>query len=163
MKTLVIYYSQACGNTRRIAEMIHQVIPSDITEIETVQPYEGSYEEIVEQGKHEVENGTMPAIKPLSVKIEDYDRIILGTPTWWYTMAPAVRTFLDVYDLSDKEVVLLQTHGGWQGHAFKDMKAIIKGNVSDEFAVQFDDTGGDELVTDIAVIRKWINTLSKGE
>ena len=89
--------------------------------------------------------------------------VILGIPTWWYTMAPAVRTLLDVYNLSDKEVVLLQTHGGWLGHTFKDMKARIKGDVTDEFAVQFDDTGGDELITDIAVIRKWINTLSKGE
>ena len=159
MKTLIIYYSQAMGNTKRIAEMIHSKVDSEIAEIETVKPYEGSYEEIVEQGQREVENGTMPAIRPLSVNTEDYDRIILGTPTWWYTMTPAVRTFLDVYDLSGKEVVLFQTHGGWAGHTIKDMKMLIKGNVVSEYAIQFDSTGGDELVTYIAEIEEWIRGL----
>ena len=159
MKTLIIYYSQARGNTKRIAEMIHSKLDSDIAEIETVKPYEGSYEQIVEQGQSEVENGIVPAIRPLSVNIADYDRIILGTPTWWYTMAPAVRAFLDVYDLSGKEVVLFQTHGGWAGHTIKDMKMLIKGNVVSEYAIQFDSTGGDELVTDIAEIEEWIRGL----
>ena len=159
MKTLIIYYSQARGNTKRIAEMIHSKVESDIADIETVKPYEGSYEQIVEQGQSEVENGIMPAIRPLSVNIADYDRIILGTPTWWYTMAPAVRTFLDVYDLSGKEVVLFQTHGGWAGHTIKDMKMLIKGNVVSEYAIQFDSTGGDELVTDITEIEEWIRGL----
>ena len=159
MKTLIIYYSQARGNTKRIAEMIHSKLDSDIAEIETVKPYEGSYEQIVEQGQSEVENGIMPAIRTLSVNIADYDRIILGTPTWWYTMAPAVRTFLDAYDLSGKEVVLFQTHGGWAGHTIKDMKKLIKGNVVSEYAIQFDSTGGDELVTDIAEIEEWIRGL----
>ena len=139
--------------------MIHSEAESDIAEIETVKPYEDSYEEIVEQGQREVENGTMPAIKPLFKKISDYDRIILGTPTWWYTMAPAVRTFLDVYDLSGKEVVIFQTHGGWTGHTLKDMKELISGNVRSEYAVQFDSTGGDVLVTNIADIEKWIREL----
>ena len=74
-------------------------------------------------------------------------------------MAPAVRTFLDVYDLSGKEVVLFQTHGGWAGHTIKDMKMLIKGNVVSEYAIQFDSTGGDELVTDIAEIEEWIREL----
>ena len=159
MKTLIIYYSQARGNTKRIAEMIHSKVESDIADIETFKPYEGSYEQIVEQGQREVENGIMPAIRPLSVNIADYGCIILGTPTWWYTMAPAVRTFLDVYDLSGKEVVLFQTHGGWAGHTIKDMKMLIKGNVVSEYAIQFDSTGGDELVTDIAEIEEWIRGL----
>ena len=73
-------------------------------------------------------------------------------------MAPAVRTFLDAYDLSGKEVVLFQTHG-WAGHTIKDMKMLIKGNVVSEYAIQFDSTGGDELVTDIAEIEDWIRGL----
>lgn len=101
----------------------------------------------------------MPAIRPLLAEIHKYDRIILGTPTWWYTMAPAVRTFLDIYDFSDKEIILFQTHGGWAGHVIKDMKALIKGNVTSQFDVQFDSKGGDRLITDIADIEKWIRSL----
>lgn len=36
----------------------------------------------------------MPQIDPLSADISDYDVIAIGTPTWWYTMAPVVLTFL---------------------------------------------------------------------
>ena len=58
-----------------------------------------------------------------------------------------------------RSVVLFQTHGGWTGHTLKDMKELISGNVRSEYAVQFDSTGGDVLVTDIADIEKWIREL----
>lgn len=159
MKTLIIYYSQARGNTRRIAEMIQKSAGADIIEIETVTPYTGSYEDIVNQGQEEVNAGFMPEIKPLSTDLSNYERIILGTPTWWYTMAPAVKTFLSNNNLSGKTVILFQTHGGWSGHVFNDMKSMIKGKVSGEFAVQFDSTGGDELITPIVEIEKWIGSV----
>ncbi|MDE6092418.1 MAG: NAD(P)H-dependent oxidoreductase [Ruminococcus sp.] len=160
MKTLVIYYSQAMGNTRRIAEMIHKEINCDIAEIDTVIPYTGSYEEIVEQGQDEVNSGFMPDIQPLDIHIDDYDRIILGTPTWWYTMTPAMKTFLQNNNLFGKNVYIFQTHGGWQGHVFEDMKKMIHGNISGEFAVQFDSTGGDELITPVSEIEKWILSMN---
>ena len=47
MKKLIVYYSQARGNTRRIAKMIQQATGADLEEIETVTPYTGSYDEIV--------------------------------------------------------------------------------------------------------------------
>lgn len=160
MKTLVIYYSQARGNTRRIAEMIQKSVGADIAEIETVTPYTGSYEDIVNQGQEEVNAGFMPEIKPLSADLSNYDRIILGTPTWWYTMAPAVKTFLSSNDLFGKAVVIFQTHGGWPGHVLDDMKSMIHGNVTEAFAVQFDSTGGDELITPITEIEKWIGSVA---
>lgn len=160
MKTLILYYSQARGNTRRIAEMLQKSIGADIAEIETVKPYTGSYEDIVNQGQEEVNAGFMPEIKPLLVKPKDYDRIILGTPTWWYTMASAVKTFLSKNDLSGKTVILFQTHGGWPGHVFKDMRSMIQGKVTGEFAVQFDSTGGDELVTPVSEIEAWIGSVT---
>lgn len=160
MKTLVLYYSQARGNTRRIAEMIQKTVGADIAEIETASQYTGSYDDIVNQGQEEVNFGFMPEIKPLSVNTADYDRIILGTPTWWYTMAPAVKAFLTQYDLSGKNVILFQTHGGWEGHVLSDMKSMIKGNVTGEFSVQFDSTGGSQLVTPVSEIEEWIGSIA---
>ena len=160
MKTLIIYYSQSMGNTRRIAKMIQKSVGGDIAKIETVMPYTGSYEDIVEQGQEEVNSGFMPEIKPLSVNPDDYDKIILGTPTWWYTMAPAMKSFLNRNNLFGKTVLLFQTHGGWQGHVFEDMKAMIQGNITGEFAVQFDSTGGDELITSISEIEQWIGSVA---
>lgn len=160
MKTLIVYYSQAMGNTRRIVNMIKEKIDADITEIDTVEPYTGSYHEITVQGQDEVNAGYKPEIKQLDKNVRDYERIIVATPTWWYTMAPAVLTFLTQTDLSGKDVIFVQTHGGWPGHCIKDMSNLCKdSNIVSSYAVQFDSQGGDTLVTSIEEIEKWIDTL----
>ena len=99
-KMLVVYYSWSNGNTKRIAEQLTNGTGADIARIETTEPYSGSHEDVVEQGKREVEAGFMPQINPISVNLADYDVIAIGTPTWWYTMAPAVLTFLPTNDFT---------------------------------------------------------------
>ena len=84
-RMLIVYYSVSNGNTRRIAEQMQQATGADIAEIRTVQPYTGSYQDIVDQGQREVERGYKPEIRPLAVDLADYDVIAVGTPTWWYT------------------------------------------------------------------------------
>ena len=160
MNTLIVYYSQACGNTKRIAEMIHEEKGYDICRIDTEIPYTGTYQEIVDQGQEEVNRGYKPVLKPLEASLGDYDRYIVMTPTWWYTMAPAVLTFLSENDFTGKIIIPVQTHGGWPGHAIKDMERAAKdGDFKDSFAVQFDSTGGDELVTKEDEILEWIRKL----
>lgn len=88
-KMLVVYYSWSNGNTKKIAEQLANKTGADIARIETAEPYRGSHEEVVKQGKREVETGFTPQINPLSVNLADYDVLAIGTPTWWYTMAPA--------------------------------------------------------------------------
>ena len=92
-KMLVVYYSWSNGNTKRIAEQLTNGTGADIARIDTAEPYSGCHEDVVELGKREVEAGFMPQINPISVNLADYDVIAIGTPTWWYTMAPAVLTF----------------------------------------------------------------------
>ena len=111
-KTLVVYYSQSRGNTKKIAQEIASTLGADLAAIDTVQPYNCSYDELVYGlSKTETQNKVCPPIKPLDKDPAYYDRILLGTPTWWYTMAPAVRTFLTETDLTGKELVLFATHG----------------------------------------------------
>ncbi|MBR1737885.1 MAG: NAD(P)H-dependent oxidoreductase [Firmicutes bacterium] len=159
MKTLVVYYSQARGNTKRIAEMIQKAHNADIAQINTVKPYTGSYDDIVNQGQEEVTSGFMPEIKPLSADISAYENIVVCTPTWWYTMAPAVKTFLTENDLKGKKIAAVQTHGGWPGHVFADVKKLCKTRTMKTLSVQFDSTGGDKLVTDMAELEKEISEL----
>ena len=118
--------------------------------------------QVVEQGQREVEAGFMPQIKPLSVSIADYDVIAIGTPTWWYTMAPAVLTFLHQRDFTGKTVIPFMTNGGWPGHVIKDMEAECKGaKFAHEMKIQFDSTGGDRLETPERVITKWVADVKK--
>ena len=121
-KILIVYYSWSNGNTEKIAQMLQKATGADLAKIETFKPYEGSYQDVVDQGKREADSGFQPEIKPLPYSAVDYDVIAVGTPTWWYTMAPAVLTYLNSQDWNGKIVVPFMTNAGWPGHVIRDMK-----------------------------------------
>ena len=106
----------------------------------------------------------MPQINPISVNLADYDVIAIGTPTWWYTMAPAVLTFLTTNDFTGKTVIPFMTNGGWPGHVIKDMKDKCKGAAfALEMQIQFDSMGKDHLETSEDVITEWIGQIKTGD
>ncbi len=123
MKTLVVYYSYS-GNTKYIVEQIAQCLNADIISLEPVIPYSSDYDTVVAQGQEEVGRNYMPELKPISLDIANYDRIIIGTPTWWYKMASPVLTFLSQNDFSNKNIALFMTNAGWPGTVIKDMKEL---------------------------------------
>lgn len=156
MKTLVLYYSYG-GNTKRIAKLIQNKLNCDILEIETIVPYTGNYNSIVEQGQREVNSGYMPEIKTMDIDINSYDKIILGSPVWWYTFAPAMKTFLYQNDLSSKNIYPFATNGGWIGHTFSDFEKECKGaNVHHGLNVRFEE---DKLITSEKNISDWLNSI----
>lgn len=161
-KMAVIYYSWSNGNTKRIAERLSKGTGADLIRIDTAKPYEGSCEDVVAQGKREVNEGYKPQIKPVDVDLSQYDVIAVGTPTWWYTMAPAVHTFLDQTDFTGKTVIPFMTNGGWPGHVIKDMKKVCKGASSAcEMEIKFDSSGGDHLETPEKDIDAWVGQVRK--
>ena len=161
-RVLTVYYSWSNGNTERIAKMLQKEIGGDIVRIDTITPYEGSYDDVVNQGQEEVQRGYEPEIKPLGVNISDYDVIAVGTPTWWYTMAPAVLTFLHTESFADKTVIPFMTNAGWPGNVIKDMKTACKGaDIKYEMEIQFDSTGGSRLETPMEDITKWMQNVKQ--
>lgn len=158
MNGIVIYYSYG-GNTRRVAEEIRNKLNLDIVELETVKPYTGSYNEVVDQGQREVNRGFMPKIKPVKIDFSQYDVVILGSPVWWYTFAPAMKTFLNSADLSGKKVYPFATNGGWIGHTWKDFeKACTGARVLPGLNVRFNE---DKQLTPKEDIEKWIQHIEK--
>ena len=159
-KMLIVYYSWSNGNTEKIAQMLQKATGADIAKIETAKPYEGSYQDVVDQGKREADSGFRPEIKPLPYSAADYDVIAVGTPTWWYTMAPAVLTYLYSQDWNGKTVVPFMTNAGRPGHVIKDMKKACKGAMSAfDLQVKFDADGGSRMETPENEIQKWIESV----
>ncbi|WP_432630985.1 flavodoxin [Brotaphodocola sp.] len=159
-KMLIVYYSWSNGNTERIAKELQSVTGGDLLKIDTAVPYSGSYNDVVRQGQEEVNRGYEPELKPLEKNPADYDVIAVGTPTWWYTMAPAVLTFLHSQNWKGKVVVPFMTNGGWPGHVIRDMKTACPGaEVTCELQVQFDSNGGDKLETPKQKIEKWAQSV----
>ena len=161
-KLLIVYYSWSNGNTRKIAQQLQKSTDADIAEIETAKPYAGSYQDVVNQGKREVDSGYQPDIKPLRYNIADYDVIAIGTPMWWYTMAPAVLTYLKSQDWGGKTIIPFMTNGGWPGHVISDMQKACKGAKSAcEMQVQFDSNGGNHMETSLKMVEKWIESVKR--
>lgn len=164
MKTLIVYFSFTAGNTKSIAEKIQKEIGGDIVRLETVKPYPKDYETAVSQGQREVERGYKPELKPLGVNLKDYNRIIVGSPTWWYKMAPAVLSFLSSNDFSGKVVIPFMTNAGWPGTVIKDMTAEAKrhgATVSNahEFRFSSNSVHYDKMETPESELTQWINQL----
>ena len=93
-KTLIVYFSYSHGNTKSIAEKLQKVLGADIVRLEPVTPYSHDYKKVEKQGQEEVEQQFKPKLKALGLNLKNYDRIIIGTPTWWYKMAPVVLSFM---------------------------------------------------------------------
>lgn len=159
-KLLIVYYSWSNGNTERIAKKLQSVAGGDLLRIDTAVPYSGSYNDVVDQGQREVNQGYEPELKPVSADIAGYDVIAVGTPTWWYTMAPAVKTFLHQNSFAGKTVVPFMTNGGWPGHVIKDMKNACSGaEFACEMQVKFDSDGGGRLETPESKIEAWAQSV----
>lgn len=164
MKTLIVYFSFTAGNTKSIAEKIQGEIGGDIERLETAIPYPEDYNAAVSQGQQEVSSGYKPELKPLSVDIKDYDRIIVGTPTWWYKMSPAVLSFLSSTDFTGKTVVPFMTNSGWPGTVIEDMTTVAEGNGAKvenahEFRFSSNSEHYDQMVTSQEELDKWIESL----
>ena len=124
-------------------------------------PYTGSYEEVVKQGQQEVNRGFKPLLKPLDIELAKYDTLIIGTPVWWYSVAPAVLTFLSGINLSGKTIIPFATNGGWIGHTFQDIKKLCpESEVVGEMNIEFSESN---LKTTIDELETWIKNIRKGK
>ena len=161
-KMLVAYYSWSNGNTEKIAEQLADACAADLARIETVEPYPEDYDQTVQQGQDEVNSGFEPEVEPLAYDPQDYDVIAVGTPTWWYTMAPAVKSFLAEHDWTGKTVVPFMTNGGWPGNVIDDMREAAAGAVAGPaLEVQFDSTGGSRQETPQREVDAWVAQVKK--
>ena len=124
-RVLVVYYSWS-GNTRKAAECIAEHTGGTLLEITAAKPYPSDYNACVQQAKAEVQQEQTPAIKPASVDLSKYDVIFVGTPNWWSSIAPPVRTFLTKNKLDGKKVALFVTHGsGGMARCEKDARELL--------------------------------------
>lgn len=110
-KTLIVYFSWS-GNTRAVANHIHDLIGGDIVEIETVVPYPDTYEEVTQIVPGQLASDYRPELKTKVENMDEYDTLIVGTPIWGSHLAPPVKSFLAEYDLSGKAIAPFCTHGG---------------------------------------------------
>ena len=154
-KILVAYFSWG-GNTKIIAEKIHAQTGGDIFRIEPVTPYLDDYQTTAYGiAKEQKDKNIHPPIK--NKDVSSYDVIFVGTPAWWYTMAPPVMTFLEQNNFEGKTIIPFVTHGGDGSYTIdKDMAKLAKGaKVLSPFVVY--EHGNADTDKDIT---KWLELLN---
>lgn len=103
------------GNTRFAAQTIAAKAGAKIFEIKAEKPYSTNYRTCCDEAKPECYGKQLRPIQKIEgLNLVQYDVIFVGTPNWWETMAPPVRTFLsqNAAVLKGKTVCLFQTNGG---------------------------------------------------
>jgi flavodoxin len=123
-KILIVYLSRT-NNTKAIAEIIHQKVGGRMVALELEKPYPADYNATVQQVVRENESGYLPPLKTKIDRIEQYDFVFLGFPTWGMRLPPPVKSFLHQYDLKRKTVIPFNTNGGYgPGSSFQTVKEL---------------------------------------
>ena len=156
MKKIVVYFSYS-GNTKMIAKKISTALGCDTLKIKTVKPYSADYNTVVNEEEGLAKSDKTPEIEKINVNLADYDTVIIGTPTWWYRPAPAIRAFLKENDLSGKTVIPFATNAGWAGNTLKEIKALCpNSNVVNEKNIVFN---SNRLKTSEKEVNNWVKSL----
>lgn len=80
MRTLMAYFSWS-NNTKKLIEKINEKKKYDVIRIERAIPYSDDYDICAyKEAKEEVTKNIHPAIKPIDIDLNHYDRILLFFP-----------------------------------------------------------------------------------
>lgn len=155
---LVIYYSLT-GHTKDIARQIQEKTGGDIYEIKTEKTYTSP--SVYLESKKELASKKYPVLKKDFVPdVASYDTIFVGGPVWWYTMAPALYSFLNKTDFKGVRVVPFSTQGSNYGKFFADFKRKVQNAelLEGESFNNVDESFDEEVSNKINV---WLNRLAR--
>lgn len=114
-KILVAYFS-ASGVTKRAASLLAKAAGADLFEIQPKTPYTAADLDWANKKSRSSMEMNDPASRPeiggRAENMSGYAVVFLGFPIWWYTAPTIIKTFLESYDFSGKEIVLFATSGG---------------------------------------------------
>ncbi len=156
---LIVYYSYT-GRTKKYIEKIKLYINCDILEIKpkvdiTAKGFKsyiiGGYKSVRKQA---------PELQDYNCNLENYDFIIFASPIWALTYAPALRSFFEKENITNKKVSYLYTHEGNiinVDNRFR--KALINNTIIQGIAIN---SRHDEN-NNFKKIKNWIDNIMKRE
>lgn len=157
---LLVYFSYT-KNTKIIAEYILKRLSCDVLELHPKEKYSENYQEVVDEYQSNENDKRTCQLMPYSVDLNKYDTIIIGSPVWWYTITPVIRTFLKQNSLKGKEVIPFATNAGWLGKTFKEIKELCPdSNVKNEMDIVFTENYAEhKLKTPRSKIDEWLKSI----
>lgn len=153
MNAAVVFFSYQ-GTTQRIAEELAKELDAKTIPISIVDT--GDTPETYTWRDHLVQLSPKPEISHTEFVADEYDLIVLGTPVWSGSMAPAIRSFLDVHEFFRRTLALFCSYERRVGNALSEIRRALSGNtILDE--ARFRTIGAETLPPDH--IRRWARSL----
>lgn len=155
MKTIIVYYSYT-GTTKKYVEKMQEILNCDLLEIKPKKDIKVKGFAAYVIGGLKVAKKDAPELQDYHFSAEEYDHIILATPVWAFTFAPAMRSFLEKEKLHGKKISYFMTHMGGPKKAMEKFKEALSGNiVLDGLDVNSKDSEEENLEK----IKSWIKKL----
>ena len=116
MSKLLISYFSASGVTKGVAEKIATAVNGDLFEVEPVENYtDEDLDWRNKQSRSTIEMNNRSFRPPVLNKVQninEYDKLIIGFPVWWYTAPTIINTFIESLDFAGKTLIPFCTSGG---------------------------------------------------
>ena len=145
------------GNSQLLAAMVQNSVGGDLYAIQTEKKYPSGYGDTVSVAKDEIDSDEKVALSGSLPDFSQYDMVVLVYPVWWGTIPNAVKSFLQLGNLSGIALYPLVTHGGsGAGNSVEDIRTACRADVSSNLLEVFDDD-----VTDAASeVAEWLKSIN---
>ena len=116
MSKILVSYFSASGVTKGVAENIAEIVGGDLFEIEPVEKYTSADLNWMDKNSRSTiemnDRSFRPPVKSKVENLNDYQKVVIGFPVWWYTAPTIINTFIEENDLTGKEIYVFCTSGG---------------------------------------------------
>jgi flavodoxin len=157
-KILIAYFSTS-GNTKNIANHLHDILDADLYAITAAIPYYSKdlnrWEPYNWVNKERNVTSIRPAIAGPPVNMHQYDVVFLGYPIWYGQAPNIIRTFLESYDFANKTIIPFCTSGrSGIGTSASNLHYLVSPFATWEHGARFASGAALSLVKD------WMNALN---
>lgn len=113
--SITVAFFSAEGTTRAKAEALAKVISAPTYEIKPLKPYSTAdinWRNPLSRCNREWIKKERPELSDKDFPLDGTDTVFLCFPIWYYNAPLIIRSFLEAYDFSGKNIVLFATSGG---------------------------------------------------
>ena len=110
MKTLVVFYSKT-GRTRKAAEALAGLLGAELEELRERGVNRSGVIGYLKAGRDALRKNAVE-LEPAAHDPAAYDRVVLGSPVWAFTLCPAVRAYAAAQAGAIRKAAFFCTHGG---------------------------------------------------
>ncbi len=127
MSKILVSYFSASGVTKGVSQKIAGAVGGDLFEIEPKEKYTAADLDWTDkQSRSTIEmndKSFRPEVENKIENIDEFDKVVIGFPVWWYTAPTIINTFIEENNLEGKDIYVFVTSGssGSEG-SFNDLK-----------------------------------------